>query len=194
MQHRSWIRALTMAAAGIAVSESAARASIARSTPATASSTTPPATTTEPPQSPSPTATPTQTESDPPTPTTTVTPETETAAERLAVATDPRLGEIVTDRDGLTLYRLDTATVSKSIGTRFPPVLLPPGGGIAVNGIDPSLIGTVERPDGDLQVTLAGRPLFRFVDDTAPGDTAGHGVGEVAFAITPTGSKAVARD
>ena len=34
-------------------------------------------------------------------------------------------------------------------------------------------LGTVKRPDGKLQVTLDGRPLYRFAQDSQPGKATG---------------------
>jgi predicted lipoprotein with Yx(FWY)xxD motif len=120
-------------------------------------------------------------------------------AQDLAVAANAKLGTIVTDGAGLTVYRLDadTAKPSKSncagdCAKRFPPVLVPAGATARVQGIDPALVGTVARADGTTQVTLAGRPVYRYAGDTVPGDTAGHGFAG-AFAMTVTGAKATAR-
>jgi len=121
------------------------------------------------------------------------------AAERLVVATHPKLGKIVTDEAGMTLYRLDSdpakATKSSCVddcAKVFPPVTLPADGTVDVTGVDAKLVGQIKRPDGTIQLTLAGRPLYRFVGDSVPGDAVGHGL-TGASAITPTGAKAVAR-
>jgi predicted lipoprotein with Yx(FWY)xxD motif len=123
----------------------------------------------------------------------------DTGTERLALATHPKLGKIVTDDAGMTVYRLDSdpakATKSSCVddcAKVFPPVTLPADGTVDVAGIDPKLVGQLKRPDGTIQLTLAGRPLYRFVGDTAPGDAVGHGL-TGASALTATGAKAVAR-
>jgi len=106
------------------------------------------------------------------------------------------LGSIVTDREGMTLYRFDkdTAKPSKSncegdCAVAWPP-LLTSSANIEVTGVDKALVGTVTRADGSLQVTIAGWPVYRFAKDTKPCDTNGQGVGGVWFAITPQGKKA----
>ncbi|MBC8093129.1 MAG: hypothetical protein H7Y15_14560, partial [Pseudonocardia sp.] len=48
------------------------------------------------------------------------------------------------------------------------------------------------RPDGGVQLTLGGWPVYRYAADPAPGATDGNGVGEKWFAINPEGGKAVA--
>jgi predicted lipoprotein with Yx(FWY)xxD motif len=117
--------------------------------------------------------------------------------ERLTVTTNPKLGKIVTDNRGHTIYRLDADPVKPPKSTcvddcakRFPPVLLPAGGVLRVDGIDSTLIGSLTRADNTIQVTLAGHPLYRYAGDGAPGDTLGQGITGGA-AITPTGGKAV---
>jgi len=57
----------------------------------------------------------------------------------------------------------------------------------AGEGIDESLLGTVERDDGSTQTTYGGWPLYYFAADTAPGDLNGQGVGENWFVIDPSG-------
>jgi predicted lipoprotein with Yx(FWY)xxD motif len=71
------------------------------------------------------------------------------------------------------------------------PPLLTDGTSITLSGIDRTLVGTVTRPDGLVQVTLGGWPLYLFVDDTQPGDTNGEGVGGNWSVITPDGKPVV---
>jgi len=107
-----------------------------------------------------------------------------------------KLGQILTDREGMTLYRFDndTAKPSKSncegdCAVAWPPVITTTPD-VQVDGVDPSLVGTVARADGSLQVTVAGWPVYHFAKDTKPCDTNGQGVGGVWFAITAQGKKA----
>ncbi|MEV6282777.1 hypothetical protein [Kribbella sp. NPDC051770] len=60
----------------------------------------------------------------------------------------------------------------------WPPALTD-GSKVEVSGIDPSLVGTVGRPDRTdyTQVTLGGWPLYKFQDDKVPTDLKGEGVG-----------------
>ena len=114
----------------------------------------------------------------------------------LAATETEALGTIVTDGQGMTLYRFDddTAKPPKSncdgdCATAWPP-LIAGEAGIEVQGIDKTLVGTVERSDGSTQVTLAGWPLYHYAKDKAPGDVNGHGAGGRWFAATPEGKKA----
>ena len=83
---------------------------------------------------------------------------------RLVAVHGPPQGEKVTDGEGNILYRYehDQPGVSTCFGSCeavWPPVLTT--GEPQVTGIDPTLVGTLRRPDGTLQVTLRGWPLYR---------------------------------
>jgi predicted lipoprotein with Yx(FWY)xxD motif len=106
------------------------------------------------------------------------------------------LGEIVTDDYHFTLYwyAKDTtlpprATCTGACALHWPPVLVERT--VTYAGGDQSLIGTVTRDDGTKQLTLAGRPLYRFSGDRA-GDTKGHNVDGVWFVAAPDGGRAKA--
>ena len=73
----------------------------------------------------------------------------------------------------------------------MPPVLTGTGD-IQLHGVDQSLVGTVNRPDGSKQVTLNGWPLYRDAEDTVPGNAKGQDKGGAWFAVTPQGNKATA--
>ncbi|WP_411106564.1 SCO0930 family lipoprotein [Streptomyces sp. cmx-4-9] len=113
----------------------------------------------------------------------------------LAVAADGKLGPILTDSAGLTLYRFDkdTAQPPKSAcegdcAKTWPVV--PAGDATAAEGTDPALLGEVVRGDGSRQLTVAGWPVYRFSKDTKAGETNGQGVGGTWFAFAPDGKKA----
>lgn len=103
---------------------------------------------------------------------------------------------LVTNAAGRTVYRFDNDSAKPSRTTCFDecaktwePVLA--GSGVVVDGggIDQAKLGTIDRPEGK-QVTLKGWPLYYFVKDKTLGQTAGHGVGDVWFAVSPQGGKA----
>lgn len=114
---------------------------------------------------------------------------------KLRVEESPAVGAVVADREHNTLYFSTQDGPSKS--TCLEPEctlvwvpLLAAGGKIEAPGLDQALLGTTKRPDGLEQVTLAGKPVYRYVDDEGAGDTTGHGVDDRWFAISPAGTKA----
>jgi predicted lipoprotein with Yx(FWY)xxD motif len=81
-----------------------------------------------------------------------------------------------------SLYTLttDPPNTSTCFGgcARFWPPLLTTAQPIAGTGTDASALGTARRPDGTLQVTYAGRPLYFFAPDVASGSKSGDSNGE----------------
>lgn len=112
-----------------------------------------------------------------------------------AVRDSRKLGKVVTDIEGFTLYRFDkdTASPPKSncgggCAKAWPPV--PAGNVTAAAGSDAALIGRVTRADGTQQLAPAGWPMYRYAKDARPGDAQGRGVGGTWFAPAPDGKKA----
>jgi predicted lipoprotein with Yx(FWY)xxD motif len=109
-----------------------------------------------------------------------------------------RLGTVVIDGAGWTLYRsdADSAEPSKSTcagncATAWPPVVM--GTGTPdYEGVDPKLVGSVTRDDGSQQVTIGGWPVYRHATDKQPGAVDGQGAQPGWFAVTPTGGRATA--
>ncbi len=114
----------------------------------------------------------------------------------VAVAANPRLGKILVDGSGKTLYLFekDTTTASTcyhACATYWPPLLTKdaPKAGAGVNA---SLLGTTRRSDGTLEVTYAGHPLYYVITDHNPGDASGQAVnnfGAAWFVLGPDGKK-----
>jgi predicted lipoprotein with Yx(FWY)xxD motif len=113
----------------------------------------------------------------------------------IAVATNAKLGQILVDGKGMTVYLFvaDTGTSStcySSCAQIWPPVLTT-GAPQAGTGATASLLGTTTRTDGKVEVTYAGHPLYYFVQDKQPGDTTGQGVngfGGLWWVLTPSGA------
>lgn len=121
------------------------------------------------------------------------------SGDALMVADDASLGQIVTNGQGMTVYRydMDTANSGKSSCTgscasAWPPVTVSGSGTPTVAGVSQSLVGEITRDDGTKQLTLAGWPLYTYAGDSAAGSTSGQGVGGVWWAVTPAGAKAAA--
>ncbi|MGA5272040.1 SCO0930 family lipoprotein [Streptomyces lydicamycinicus] len=120
-------------------------------------------------------------------------------AGKLALHQDAKIGTVVADSKGMTLYRFDKDTpdpaksnCNGSCATTWPPV--PADGATAPAGIDKSKLGSVTRADGVKQLTIAGWPAYRYIKDTKAGDTKGQGVGGTWNALAPDGKKAGAQE
>lgn len=114
----------------------------------------------------------------------------------LTTAVAPGLGAVLTDGEGLTLYRFDgdrpapsRSTCDDTCALRRPP-LLADSANFGVQGVERRLVGTVTRADGRLQATVAGLPLYRFADDVLCGEAKGHTFDGAWFASRPDGTKA----
>jgi predicted lipoprotein with Yx(FWY)xxD motif len=113
----------------------------------------------------------------------------------IAVATNAKLGQILVDGKGMTVYLFvaDTGTASTcytSCAQVWPPVLTT-GAPQAGTGAQASLLGTTTRTDGTVEVTYAGHPLYYFLKDKVAGDTTGQGVngfGALWWVLSPSGA------
>lgn len=98
---------------------------------------------------------------------------------------------VLTNAAGFTVYWFgpDTATASKCAGscaTFWPPVKGPVTAGAGVTGT----LGTITRPDGSVQATYDGHPLYTYAGDTAAGQAKGNGLnasGGVWHEVTASG-------
>ena len=114
--------------------------------------------------------------------------------EALTAKTIKKMGKVVTDQNGWVLYRFDadTAKPSKSNCEAKCAKVWPPAftdGNPKLTGVDASLVGTVTRGDGSMQITLNGWPLYRYIGDKAPGKWTGQNVGGKWFVSAPDGKK-----
>lgn len=99
---------------------------------------------------------------------------------------------VVTDGKGMTLYRYakDRPNPSKwtcsgaCVKTWQPVIVQDP---VRAQGVHASLLGTVHR-HGEKQLTLAGWPLYRYVGDTAAGQTNGQGRDGQWHTLTASGT------
>jgi predicted lipoprotein with Yx(FWY)xxD motif len=120
---------------------------------------------------------------------------TRIAAAAVGAASAP-LGRIVVDGKGRTLYLFEKDKNRRSAcygqcATYWPP-LITHGKPAARAGAKQSLLGTTRRVNGSDQVTYAGHPLYRFIEDRQPGQTSGEGSQDFGAgwdALSPTGKK-----
>lgn len=112
----------------------------------------------------------------------------ETSGTTVAVA-DSRLGDILVDGEGRTLYAFtkdqgDQSACSGECATNWPALT---GTATAGTGAQASLLSTATQASGTDQVTYDGKLLYHFAGDAKPGDTNGQGVGTVWFAVAADG-------
>jgi predicted lipoprotein with Yx(FWY)xxD motif len=95
---------------------------------------------------------------------------------------------VLTNTKGLTLYSLSVEKNGKFIctgsctSTWFPLIV---ARGTTPKG--PVKLGTIKRPEGRIQVTFKGLPLYTFDGDSAKGQAKGEGFKDVGtwHAVTP---------
>ena len=118
---------------------------------------------------------------------------TTTAAQEASGATvavaNSKLGDILVDADGRTLYAFtkdqgDQSACSGQCATNWPALT---GTATAGTGAQATLLSTAMQTDGNSQVTYDGRPHSHFAGDTKPGDINGQGVGNVWFVLSASG-------
>jgi predicted lipoprotein with Yx(FWY)xxD motif/plastocyanin len=102
---------------------------------------------------------------------------------------DPELGLILTDGMGYTLYYFtkdalpDTSLCTGGCLDNWPLFYAEnpePG-----EGLDMEDFGVIEHPEGGMQTTYKGWPLYYWINDLNPGETNGEGVGNVWFVAKP---------
>jgi len=125
---------------------------------------------------------------------------TATSSGTAVVYAAPRgtLGVLLTDGlNGPTLYRYTPDGTGKTTCTgacaaAWPPLTVPAGTTTVAGGpgVPKGRLGTLTRPDGTLQVTFNGMPLYRYAGDTQATQTNGQGVEGVWFVVSPSASAA----
>jgi predicted lipoprotein with Yx(FWY)xxD motif len=104
------------------------------------------------------------------------------------------LGTILVDAEGMTLYAFTPDTAGESTcyddcAAAWPPLLVDDPAAAAVgDGLDASLLSTVDRTDGTKQVKYGDWPLYYFANDSAAGDVNGQGVGEKWYVVDAAGA------
>ena len=104
-------------------------------------------------------------------------------------ATAPSLHKtVLTNTKGMTLYSLSVEKNGKFICTgactsTWPPLLVAAG----TKPKGPVALGTIKRPEGKIQVTYKGLPVYTFDGDSKKGEANGEGIKDVGVwhAVTP---------
>jgi predicted lipoprotein with Yx(FWY)xxD motif len=104
----------------------------------------------------------------------------------IMVGETDELGQFLTDGAGNTLYLFTKDEPGKSncyddCAANWPPFYADEGVTLP-EGVAGEL-GEITRDDGTEQTTYNGWPLYYWVQDQAPGDTTGQGVGDVWFVV-----------
>jgi predicted lipoprotein with Yx(FWY)xxD motif len=101
------------------------------------------------------------------------------------------LGKFLTSPDGKTLYiftndtAANTSTCVDACATTWPPLMATGGAAPAAGTGVTGTLATFARPDGSMQVSYNGKPLYNYSKDTKAGDTSGQGVGGKWFVQKP---------
>jgi predicted lipoprotein with Yx(FWY)xxD motif len=114
----------------------------------------------------------------------------------VSVADNPKLGSILVDSKGNTLYYFLKDKNGKSSCYGACAGVWPPyttsGSPKGEKGAQASKLGTTKRTDGSTEVTYNGFPLYTYTGDSKPGDTNGNDFeqfGAEWYALTPAGEK-----
>ncbi|HYN69908.1 MAG TPA: hypothetical protein VEX41_06845 [Candidatus Eisenbacteria bacterium] len=113
-------------------------------------------------------------------------------APEVQIGHDAKLGDYLTGEGGKTLYLLtkDTPGVSTCVdacAATWLPFTVETGESVQAGSGVTGALATAKRPDGSMQVTYNGRPLYYFAADGAAGDANGQGVNDVWFVVSPAG-------
>jgi predicted lipoprotein with Yx(FWY)xxD motif len=130
--------------------------------------------------------------------TTTAKPKPKPAPARTGTAItvgDSDYGEMLFDSKKQAIYIFQNDPKGKSVcygecAAAWPPVLTD-GQPRAVRGVRESLLGTVKRRDGKLQVTYADKPLYFYANE-GPGEVRCHNIhlnGGLWWAVGPNGKR-----
>ncbi len=104
------------------------------------------------------------------------------------------LGTIVVSSTGRTLYHYlpdkgKKVACTGACATLWPPDLISKSAKpVAGPGIKASKLGTIARPDGTVQVTYYGLPLYRYSGDSKSGQVNGQGVEKTWYVVAPSGA------
>jgi predicted lipoprotein with Yx(FWY)xxD motif len=117
----------------------------------------------------------------------------------ISVGSASGVGKVIVNSEGMTLYyfQKDQKGSGKSkcegaCAAGWPP-LTTGGEPEAMGGVNASMLGTIERSDGTMQVTYAGWPLYTYAGDSKPGEDNGtdsKAFGASWYPLHPNGEKA----
>ncbi|MBV5324605.1 MAG: hypothetical protein J0626_04685 [Rhodospirillaceae bacterium] len=93
-------------------------------------------------------------------------------------------GPVLTDEAGMTLYTFDkdgpgTSNCTDACAQNWPPLMA------AADSMSNGDYTMIKRADGAQQWAYKGKPLYRWVKDTKPGDTTGDGFKDIWHTAKP---------
>ena len=120
------------------------------------------------------------------------TPDRSTAQATVQTA-HSKLGQILVNRDGHTLYlfesdKPDESACSAACARVWPPAIAS-GKVTAGHGVRAALLTTIARASGARQLVYNGHPLYTSVADTRRGDMNGEAFFGQWFAVSPRGTR-----
>jgi len=112
------------------------------------------------------------------------------------VADNPKLGQVLVDSQGHTVYMFekdesDESYCNGSCAKVWPPVTTK-GQPQAGSGVSASKLTTLKRDDGSTQVVFDGHPLYTYVKDEDTEDAYGNGLDQFGaewYGLHPNGQK-----
>ena len=112
------------------------------------------------------------------------------AAVTVGTGSTSNAGTVLVDARGHTLYRFTPEANGQVACTggcpsTWPPLTVPAGAQPQAQGSLSGKLATVQRPDGTMQATYNGWPLYTYAADSGAGTANGQGVGGKWFAVTP---------
>jgi predicted lipoprotein with Yx(FWY)xxD motif len=115
----------------------------------------------------------------------------------LNIATKPGVGVYLTDASGRAVYVLDDPTGPKvactgTCLTEFKPVAGTATAAAGATDLKADLIGVTTLPDGTIQVTYAGKPLYYANADQGAGSVTEQGMKmgkTTSYLVSPSGNK-----
>lgn len=118
------------------------------------------------------------------------------SAATVSSSTIAGLGPVLVNAQGHTLYtfapdKSQKVTCVGGCATVWPPAVLASGEKpVAAGQVKQSLLGSDPNPTGGRVITYAGWPLYTYVTDAAPGQSAGQALnlnGGLWYVISPSG-------
>jgi len=99
-----------------------------------------------------------------------------TAAGAVGTTVDTKLGTVIANNDGMTLYTFDkdvdgVPACYDACAKNWPPFMA------KADAVAEGDFGLVARKDGAMQWTYKGEPLYLWVNDHTSGDVTGDGIG-----------------